>query len=223
MRQMLTRSGGLAGAVLLASITGGEEPAHAQAIDPAATPRPDVRSAVTRPTGRIGRPLRLRGTVTPAARGRRVSLQVAREGRWKTIARTRTRADGSYKLRLRPRQAFSARARIATRATDGRRMTRRIGRLEIYRSAAASWYGPGLYGNTTACGQELTPELVGVAHKTLPCGTAVEISYRGVSMIVPVVDRGPFVRGMTWDLTEAAARALGFTQTARVGALVQAE
>ena len=40
--------------------------------------------------------------------------------------------------------------------------------------------------------------------------------------MVPVIDRGPYVRGMTWDLTEAAAQALGFTQTDRVGALVQA-
>jgi rare lipoprotein A (peptidoglycan hydrolase) len=38
---------------------------------------------------------------------------------------------------------------------------------------------------------------------------------------VPVVDRGPFVKGMTWDITEAAAQQLGFTETARIGALVQ--
>ncbi len=38
-------------------------------------------------------------------------------------------------------------------------------------------------------------------------------------MVVPVVDRGPFRRGMTWDLTEATARALGFTTTDRIGAV----
>ncbi|CAA9482645.1 MAG: Rare lipoprotein A precursor [uncultured Solirubrobacteraceae bacterium] len=210
MRQMLSRSGGLAGAVLLASISGGEEAAHAQAIDAAATPRPEVRSAVTRPTGRVGRALRLRGTVTPAARGRRVSLQVARAGRWKTIARTRTRADGSYRLRLRPREAFSARARIATRAPDGRRIRRGLGRLEIYRSAAASWYGPGLYGNRTGCGGTLTTGSVGVAHKSLPCGTRVTFRHHGRRIRVPVIDRGPYVGGREYDLTSAVARRLGF-------------
>jgi rare lipoprotein A len=85
----------------------------------------------------------------------------------------------------------------------------------------ATWYGPGLYGNKTACGQELTKELVGVAHKTLPCGTLVEVAYGGTSVVVPVVDRGPFVKGMSWDLTSAAAELLGFTGTARIGALVQ--
>ena len=42
-----------------------------------------------------------------------------------------------------------------------------------------SWYGPGFYGNGTACGQTLTKELVGVAHRTLPCGTIVTFRYNG--------------------------------------------
>ena len=93
--------------------------------------------------------------------------------------------------------------------------------VRVFEPAMATWFGPTLYGNRTACGLELTRELVGVAHRTLPCGTQVEISYGGASLVVPVVDRGPFVSGMTWDLTKAAADALGFTGTARVGALVQ--
>ena len=44
-----------------------------------------------------------------------------------------------------------------------------------------SWYGPGLYGNGTACGQKLTKDLVGVAHRTLPCGTLVTFRYKGVT------------------------------------------
>jgi rare lipoprotein A (peptidoglycan hydrolase) len=93
--------------------------------------------------------------------------------------------------------------------------------VRVFRPGVASWYGPGLYGNTTACGQKLTRALVGVAHKKLPCGTLVEVSYAGRSIVVPVVDRGPFVKGRTWDLTSAAAEQLGFTATARIGALVQ--
>ena len=83
----------------------------------------------------------------------------------------------------------------------------------------ATWYGAGFYGNTTACGQELTKDLLGVAHKSLPCGTPVELSFNGRRIVVPVVDRGPYAKGM-WDLTSAAAAQLGFTQTERIGASV---
>ena len=67
--------------------------------------------------------------------------------------------------------------------------------VRVFKPGMATWYGPGLYGNTTACGQELTRELVGVAHKSLPCGTMVEVSYAGRSIVVPVVDRGPVRQG----------------------------
>ena len=71
-----------------------------------------------------------------------------------------------------------------------------------------SWYGPGLYGNGTACGQTLTKALVGVAHRTLPCGTLVTFRYKGVTLTVPVIDRGPYVRGRTWDLSNGACQKL---------------
>ena len=71
-----------------------------------------------------------------------------------------------------------------------------------------SWYGPGLYGNGTACGQTLTKTLVGVAHRTLPCGTLVTFRYKGVTLTVPVIDRGPYVRGRTWDLSNGACQKL---------------
>jgi hypothetical protein len=73
-----------------------------------------------------------------------------------------------------------------------------------------SWYGPGFYGQHTACGQVLTKTLLGVAHRTLPCGTMV--SFRnpanGKIITVPVVDRGPYVSGREWDLTKAACAAI---------------
>jgi hypothetical protein len=72
-----------------------------------------------------------------------------------------------------------------------------------------SWYGPRFYGNGTACGQTLTKTLVGVAHRTLPCGTLVTFRYKGKTLTVPVVDRGPYVRGRTWDLTRGACALLG--------------
>ena len=74
----------------------------------------------------------------------------------------------------------------------------------------ATWYGPGLYGNTTACGQTLRTGTVGVAHKTLPCGTVVAIAYGGRFLVTKVIDRGPYNPGYTWDLTNGARRLLGF-------------
>ena len=65
-----------------------------------------------------------------------------------------------------------------------------------------SWYGPGFYGNGTACGQTLTKELVGVAHRTLPCGTMVTFRYNSKTVSAPVIDRGPYVSGRTWDLSK---------------------
>ena len=73
----------------------------------------------------------------------------------------------------------------------------------------ASWYGPGFYGNRTACGQTYTPEIIGVAHRTLPCGTLVVLEYRGRTMTVPVIDRGPYIAGRTLDLSAATKIAMG--------------
>jgi hypothetical protein len=59
-----------------------------------------------------------------------------------------------------------------------------------------SWYGPGFYGNNGACGMVpggLTPDTVGVAHRTLPCGTKVTFRYNGVTVTTQVIDRGPYV------------------------------
>jgi rare lipoprotein A len=83
----------------------------------------------------------------------------------------------------------------------------------------ASWYGPGFYGRKTACGLRMSRKLLGVAHKKLPCGTPVAIAYGGKSITVPVVDRGPFIKGRKWDLTAAAAKAIGFAYTDRLGAV----
>jgi len=75
----------------------------------------------------------------------------------------------------------------------------------------ASWYGPGFYGNRTACGQKYTPEILGVAHLTLPCGTLLTLTYGARSITVAVIDRGPYVAGRTLDLSNATKLALGCT------------
>lgn len=73
----------------------------------------------------------------------------------------------------------------------------------------ASWYGPGFYGNRTACGQVYTSEILGVAHKTLPCGTLLTLTYGSRVLTVPVIDRGPYVAGRTIDLSNATRLGLG--------------
>ncbi len=87
----------------------------------------------------------------------------------------------------------------------------------VHATGIATWFGPGFYGKQTACGQTLTPGVVGVANRTLPCGTLVEVTYKGHSLTVPVLDRGPYGHGADWDLTAGAAEALGITETVRIG------
>jgi len=84
------------------------------------------------------------------------------------------------------------------------------------RSAGATWYGPGLYGNGTACGQTLRPGTIGVAHRTLPCGTTVKFNYHGHSLVTRVIDRGPYTPGNDFDLTNGARLALGFEGVGQV-------
>ena len=78
-----------------------------------------------------------------------------------------------------------------------------------------SWYGPGLYGNGTACGQKLTKGLVGVAHRSLPCGTRIEFRNprNGRVVTAEVIDRGPYVSGRTWDLSHGLCDKLNHCYT----------
>jgi peptidoglycan hydrolase-like protein with peptidoglycan-binding domain len=78
----------------------------------------------------------------------------------------------------------------------------------------ASWYGPGFWGNRTACGQKLRKDSLGVAHRSLPCGTKVVIGHRGDWVRARVIDRGPYVKRRftrDWDLTKRTARKVGLT------------
>lgn len=83
-------------------------------------------------------------------------------------------------------------------------------------TGVATWFGPGFYGKKTACGQTLTPSVVGVANRTLPCGTLIKVAYRNRTATIPVLDRGPYSHIASWDLTAGAARALGITETVRI-------
>jgi rare lipoprotein A (peptidoglycan hydrolase) len=89
-----------------------------------------------------------------------------------------------------------------------------------HKTALATWFGPGFYGQQTACGQTLTTATVGVANRKLPCGTLVKVTYHGQGLTVPVVDRGPYANGADWDLTAAAAQALGIEETVHIATAI---
>ena len=140
--------------------------------------------------------------------GRKVELQRLGRHGWRAFAHTLTGARGRFLLRYKPHRLLSERVRIvfAGDARD-RGAKRYLGHLRSYRLAGASWYGGS---GSLACGGELTSSTMGVANKTLPCGTLVRLRYGGREVSVPVVDRGPYVAGRDFDLTEATKRALGF-------------
>ncbi len=99
-------------------------------------------------------------------------------------------------LRDEPPLARSAPAQPQPRAGSIRKNNWRLDRN-------LSWYGPGFYGKRTACGLAMTESLIGVAHRTLPCGTRITFKNPANGRVVtaPVVDRGPYVAGRDWDLT----------------------
>ncbi|MGC2375033.1 MAG: septal ring lytic transglycosylase RlpA family protein [Solirubrobacteraceae bacterium] len=181
-------------------------------IDPASLSVPLVRAKLR--IGRVnldvldGSAASIAGMLRPALAGRMVELQRHTRRGWRTILRRPTRARGAFVLRYTPRHLLTERVRVLFAGDAGvLRTARPVGVLSSYRLAGASWYGGG---GGLACGGQLTASTMGVANKTLPCGTLVTIRYGGHSVRVPVVDRGPYVAGRDFDLTEATKRALGF-------------
>jgi rare lipoprotein A (peptidoglycan hydrolase) len=165
----------------------------------------DVSTGHSRLNVVAGRRASVTGRTHDATAGRPVVLQRRAGHHWLTVARATTRAGGAFTLRFRPRKPVSSRLRLLVDSTR-----REIGRLNVYRRTSVSWYGPGLYGNRLSCGGRLTPGTLGVAHKTLPCGTRVTLRRGNRVVRVPVVDRGPYVGGREFDLTAATRARLGF-------------
>jgi rare lipoprotein A len=150
----------------------------------------------------------------PGLPGQLVALQVLGRHGWRTLARARTGARGRFRLNYAPRRLGRewVRLRFAGNASE-LASHRRLGWLNAYRLAEVSWYGGG---GSLACGGSLTSATMGVANKTLPCGTLITLRYDGHTVRVPVVDRGPYVAGREFDLTEATKDALGFEGVGQV-------
>jgi peptidoglycan lytic transglycosylase len=172
----------------------------------------------------VGRAQRASGTVGSVAAGATVLVQLSDPASgWRTVATARARADGSFSAVWRAARPgrFTVRAILSAGSRAGASSTQPAlsAPLSVYAAARATTFGSGFYGRRTACGTLLRPGTLGVAHRTLPCGTRVEAFYGGRRLVVSVIDRGPYVAGVTWDLTTAAADALGFPGQGELGTL----
>jgi rare lipoprotein A (peptidoglycan hydrolase) len=155
-----------------------------------------------------GEQLVIRGRVRPEGRHR---VKVVFRGHGGGLVTATTEASGAFTAHWEAGTPGNYRVRaygVHDRHLSGSTSPTR--KLTAFRYAGASYYGPGLYGNGVACGGTLLPDTLGVAHKTLPCGTKVKLRYHGRSITVPVIDRGPYVAGRDYDLTEATKEKLGF-------------
>jgi len=163
---------------------------------------------VSRHSVLAGERVTLRGKVRPSGARR---VKVVFGGPDDKVLALRTKPNGTFRARWDAGQignygveAFGVHDK-RVRASHSK-----VRHLTSYRLAGASYYGPGLYGNGVACGGTLEPGTLGVANKTLPCGTLVKLRYQGRSVTVPVIDRGPYVAGREYDLTTATKARLGF-------------
>jgi rare lipoprotein A len=170
--------------------------------------------------------LRFTGTVPQAAAGGTVEIE--RLGRetgwaWAPTAHGTALANGSFSAVWPANHIGQFAVRAVIEGPGG--VISRAGAssptltVTVYRPSIATWYGPGMYGSTTACGETLKPQTLGVANRTLKCGTKVAIYYHGRTMVVPVIDRGPYANHADWDLTQATARALGTGGISTIGAV----
>jgi rare lipoprotein A len=217
---------------LLAAALAAPAAAHAQADTggslappPGSTQVHAVDAQVVLSTRRrhlLGRNVRITGRVgAGASRGVILERRDPVTGAWAAVGSATPNREGTFTATWRADRIGAVRLRGRLQGADGARSAQvgpELG-VTVFRPGMASWYGPGFYGRRTACGQKMSTRLRGVAHRTLPCGTRVTLLYKGRTVTVPVVDRGPFIKGRTWDLTIATARALGVPGTVEVGAL----
>ncbi|MDQ6841235.1 MAG: septal ring lytic transglycosylase RlpA family protein [Actinomycetota bacterium] len=157
----------------------------------------------------LGNQLRITGHVPSADAGQ--TIEIERLGHetqwaWSPTARAKIRADGSFSASWTTDHI----GRFEIGLTVGGASAGPVVMVTVFRSSFATWFGPIPGANHTACGELLTHKTLGVANRTLPCGTRVAIYFNSHTIVVPVIDRGPYANHADWDLTEGTARQLGF-------------
>jgi rare lipoprotein A len=176
---------------------------------------PQIKLNVSSHDVMSGRSVRLRGTFEPAAQGREVVLEQRIDGSWRSITR-RSVADGTfgYELTVNSKGYRPLRAVFEGDADNASGDDQNF--VRVYARSPATWYGPGFYGDRTACGERLRRGTLGVAHRSLPCGTKVSLLHKGRTITVKVIDRGPYGEA-DWDLTEETAERLHFQGSKSIG------
>jgi rare lipoprotein A len=139
---------------------------------------------------------------------------------WTEAAVVQPQPNGSFAAKLHTTNAGQLAIRALLQASEASSASASAPSISVtvYRRSIATLYGPGFWGHQTACGMTLRRRTIGVANRTLPCGTQVQLDYKGSVITVPVIDRGPYAHHANWDLTMATARALGMDGTGVVGA-----
>jgi hypothetical protein len=179
-------------------------------------------TVTTHASGFDGRTMKFVGSVSRRHAGQKIVIE--RDGRqsgqsWVKTATATVGSNGSFEAVWHANQAgpFTIRAVLQGARAANAASTWPTVNVIVYRLSIATIYGPGLWGHKTACGETLRHRTLGVANRTMPCGTKVSIYYRGRSIVVPVIDRGPYANGARWDITMAAAKALRMPGTETVG------
>lgn len=216
LRAKLFRSGFLrVSGPATATVAGVLNTASAGGVQPSTSQRVTVHGKLVVGSARrnvLGsRPVAVTGRLLPHIPGRAVVLEASTGHGWQTVAHARTRARGRFSLGFVPSGlgAEQLRVRFAGDSASARTAAS-AGLLTVYQQTVASWYNDA---GGTACGFHAG---LGVASKTLPCGTKVTFVYGGRRVTATVDDRGPFVAGRTWDLNQTTAAALGFGGVATV-------
>jgi rare lipoprotein A len=159
-----------------------------------------------------GESVPITGTVRPGGSRRPVAVRVGGD-----TLRTRTDRDGRFKVEWKAGSTGDYKVKVRASSDKIAAGSKdKAGKVTVFRPAEASWYGPGFYGNRTACGQTLGTSTMGVAHKTMPCGTKLTLRYKGREVDVKVIDRGPYSGDREFDLTSATKEKLGFPDTGTV-------
>jgi hypothetical protein len=204
-------------------VSGIPTPVHRVAVDRGAV-RLTLRSAAI-----VGQDVAASGAAPARDAGEEVTLERldATRGLWLALTHARVRPGGAFNLEWKADVAgrLSLRAVVGSSPqapAAGAALSQSSGAapVTIYHAGVATYYGPGFYGQRTACGQIMTPQVVGVANRTLPCGTLVAVSYGSQTLVVPVIDRGPYHRGVSWDLTSRVAGLLGAEGKEQVGTMI---